>query len=85
MNERTPYQSGLRNPARMTTHVFRNQALSFCSTLFECVQSHFSRVQLCDPMDCSPPGSSVHRILQARVLAWVAAPVDLLFQEIFPT
>ena len=27
---------------------------------------------LCDPMDCSPPGSSVHRILQARVLEWVA-------------
>ena len=27
---------------------------------------------LCDPMDCSPPGSSVHRILQARILEWVA-------------
>ena len=27
---------------------------------------------LCCPMDCSPPGSSVHGILQARVLAWVA-------------
>ena len=26
----------------------------------------------CDPMNCSPPGSSVHGILQARVLAWVA-------------
>ena len=26
----------------------------------------------CDPMDCSPPGSSVHGILQARVLKWVA-------------
>ena len=34
--------------------------------------------QLCpplsDPMDCSPPGSSVHGILQARVLEWVAIP-----------
>ena len=28
----------------------------------------------CDPMDCSPPGSSVHGILQARVLEWVAMP-----------
>ena len=32
--------------------------------------------QLCpalyDPMDCSPPGSSVHGILQARILEWVA-------------
>ena len=27
---------------------------------------------LCDPMDCSPPGSSVHWILQARILEWVA-------------
>ena len=27
---------------------------------------------LCDPMDCSLPGSSVHEILQARILEWVA-------------
>ena len=27
---------------------------------------------LCDPLDCSPPGSSVHGILQARILEWVA-------------
>ena len=25
-----------------------------------------------DPMDCSPPGSSIHRIFQARVLEWGA-------------
>ena len=29
---------------------------------------------LCDLMDCSPPGSSVHGILQARILEWVAMP-----------
>ena len=29
---------------------------------------------LCDLMDCSPPGSSVHEILQARILEWVAIP-----------
>ena len=29
---------------------------------------------LCDPMECSLPGSSVHGILQARVLEWVAIP-----------
>ena len=29
---------------------------------------------LCHPMDCSPPGSSVHGILQARILEWVAIP-----------
>ena len=27
---------------------------------------------LCDPMDCGPSGSSVHGILQARMLEWVA-------------
>ena len=27
---------------------------------------------LCDPMDCSLPGSSVHGVLQARILEWVA-------------
>ena len=27
---------------------------------------------LCDPVDCSPPGSFVHGILQARILVWVA-------------
>ena len=31
-------------------------------------------VSLCDPMDCSLSGSSVHGILQARVLEWVAVP-----------
>ena len=31
-----------------------------------------SCLTLCDPMDYSPPGSSVHGILQARVLEWVA-------------
>ena len=29
---------------------------------------------LCDPMDCSPPGSSVHGISQARMLQWVTVP-----------
>ena len=29
---------------------------------------------LCDPMVCGPPGSSVHGILQAEVLEWVAIP-----------
>jgi len=29
---------------------------------------------LCDPMDSSPPGFSVHRILQARILEWVTMP-----------
>ena len=33
-----------------------------------------SCLTLCDPMDCSPPGFSVHRIPQARILEWAAVP-----------
>ena len=33
-----------------------------------------SCLTLCDPMDCSPPGFSVHGILQARILKWVTTP-----------
>ena len=39
-----------------------------------------SCLTLCDPLDCSPPGSSVCGILQARILEWVA-----VLQGIFPT
>ena len=36
--------------------------------------NHSVRPTLCNPMDCSPPGSSVHEIFQARILEWVAIP-----------
>ena len=36
---------------------------------------------LSDPMDCSPPGSSIHGILQARVLEWGAIAISE--EEIF--
>ena len=39
-----------------------------------CAKSLQSCLTLCDPMDCSPPGSSVHGILQARTQDWVAMP-----------
>ena len=41
------------------------------STMYPCACS-LNHVLLCDPMDCRPPGSSVHGISQARVLEWVA-------------
>ena len=37
---------------------------------------------LSDPMDCSPQGSSVHGIFQARVLEWVASAFSELFVNI---
>ena len=36
-----------------------------------CVQS---RHTLCNPMDCSPPGSSLYGIFQIRILGWIAIP-----------
>ena len=39
-----------------------------------CVLSQFSHVRFCDPMDWSPPGSSVHGLLQEKILEWVAIP-----------
>ena len=38
---------------------------------------------ICFAMDCSPPGSSVHGILQARILEWIAMPFSR--GSIFPT
>ena len=39
-----------------------------------CAMSLQSCVTLCDSTDCSPPGSSAHGFLQARILEWVAMP-----------
>ena len=39
-----------------------------------CVKSLQSCLTLCNPMDCSLPGPSVHESLQARILEWVAVP-----------
>ena len=38
------------------------------------IQKKVLAAQSCDPMDCSSPGSSVHEILQARILEWVVIP-----------
>ena len=49
-----------------------------CHFLLQCIkvksesEDTQSCLTLCNPMDCSPPGSSVHGIFQARVLEWAA-------------
>ena len=51
-----------------------------CRFLLQCMKVKSEREvaqscpTLCDPMDCSPPGSSALGIFQARVLAWVPSP-----------
>ena len=62
--------------------VYRNDCISSCkkgykiNLWFQALVRYMLGAQWCltlfDPMDCSPPGSSVHEILQARVLGWVA-------------
>ena len=47
------------NPNHWTTRKKESEVAQSCPTL-------------CDPMNCRPPGSSVHGILQARILEWVA-------------
>ena len=42
--------------------------------MYECVLVTQLCPTLCDLIDCSPPGSYVQRILQARILEWVAIP-----------
>ena len=41
---------------------------------YVCVLNLFSHIWLCNPIDHSPPGSSVHGTFQARMLEWVAMP-----------
>ena len=47
-----------------------------CHFLLQCMHAKFLQLcpTLCDSVDCSPPGSCVHGILQARRLEWVALP-----------
>ena len=52
------------------------QCVSVCVCLV--AQSYLT---LCDPMDCSPRGSSVHGILQARIPEWVAISFSRIMAE----
>ena len=72
-----PYQSSQWcHPQRHLT--FLSWGFLFCKHFlgFSCVHAKLppSSLTLCDPMNCSPPGSSVHGIFQARILEWVAMP-----------
>ena len=48
--------------------------LYLCLSACVCVKLLQSCLTLCDSMDCSLPGFSVHEIFQARILEWVAMP-----------
>ena len=57
----------------MSLCLHKKEAIHFSWLLYVLyTQSLQLRLILCDSMDCSPPGSSVHGILQATILEWVA-------------
>ena len=61
--------------ATLVQNIHNNYYLFSTSyVLDKCVLVAQSWPTLCNPVDCSPSGSSVHGILQARILEWVAIP-----------
>ena len=62
------FRSQRLRPPRIVNYGVRS--LAICA----CAQSLQLCLTLCDPMDCSPPGSPVHGISQAGKLDWVAVP-----------
>ena len=60
-------------PLSLSLSLWSQWWVSLC--LLVVVVQSLSHLRLfCNPMDCSPPGSSVHGISQARILEWVALP-----------
>ena len=62
-----------RKPLRMQAPC-RFDPLACCSLITTVSDSHSVMSDSCGPMNCNLPGSSVHGILQARILEWVAIP-----------
>ena len=63
----------LHKPRNIT--LFLSPSLSYHqlqTTRFQSIKGSQQCLTLSDPMDCSPPGSSIHGIFQARILEWVA-------------
>ena len=60
----------VKSTINLLRSVLYNQLCYFRACV--CAKSHQSCQTLCDPMNCSLPGSSDHGILQARILEWVA-------------
>ena len=63
-----------RNTLRASIPAATQKGACVCAELLQSMLSCYSRGRLCDPMDCRPPGSSVHGVLQAKILEWIALP-----------
>ena len=58
------------------------QCMNYNVCCWCCCSVTQSCLTLCDPVDCSPPGSSVHGILQARILEWVTMPSSRILEDL---
>ena len=67
-----PLPVGYSTPVGLAPLLFLALGNPIIPCLCSLLLSRFNRVRLWDPMDCSLPGCSVHGILQARILKWVA-------------
>ena len=65
MEPKNQYQTHIRKKQMRLANYLPNREVVYLKVTQSCLT-------LCDPMDCSLSGSSVHGILQARVLEWVA-------------
>ena len=77
MKSQVPYRAGLK----LTNHSWFQHQVGFLKSSIKCIKRCMKMCSdaqpcptLCDPMDCNLPGSSVHRISQARILEWDAMP-----------
>ena len=70
------YSHDCKSKKRVNTSysVYKSKTKTYLSKMFTCAKSLQSCLTPCDPMDCSPPGSSAHGTLQARILEWVPMP-----------
>ena len=66
--------SGTHSPGFLPSPLVYTYWSSLFVGLLICPVLKHSVVPDCDAIECSPPGSSVHGILQARILEWVAMP-----------
>ena len=75
----------LASPWRVARQLLKMQSLrNHCQIMWKWKYLNFDKrplcvhaqscPTLCNPMDCSPPGSPVHEIFQARILEWAAIP-----------
>ena len=70
------YQTKNLCKEKKTINKMKMQPMESGKTFVNYISNSVSQscLTLCNPMDCSPPGSPVHGILQARLLEWVAIP-----------